>query len=416
MKNRVAVVGAGISGLAIANILTEKKYDVSVFEGSSKVGGLIKCDIIDGVLFHRVGGHVFNTKNEEVNNWFWSKFDASSEFLSAERNAKICVLNKTVGYPIENYLHQLPQEITKQVVSDFLAISKSEISKSEDFDSFLRTNFGETLYELYFRPYNDKIWNVPLDSIPLPWLDGKLPMPHILETLLSNIYRDAESKMVHSSFFYPKKGGSQFIADKLARGLKIHLSKPIKELMISNDGGIIIDNQRFDHLVYSGDVRMLPSMLKGVKFDTQLIDSIVKLRSNGTSNVLCEIDKTILSWQYIPEESIAAHRIIYTGNFSEFNNGDKKRLTCTIEFSGIHSEDFIMSHLKKIPGNPTPIAFNIEKKSYVIQDHSTRADIAKLKDVLNKYNISLLGRFAEWEYYNMDKAIEAAFLLSNEKF
>lgn len=416
MKNKVAVVGAGISGLSIANVLSEKKYDVTVFESSSKVGGLVKCDIVDGVLFHRVGGHVFNTKNKEVNDWFWNKFNRDSEFLSAERNAKIHILNKTVGYPIESYLHQLPQEVTTKIISDFLTIAKSDTLKSEDFDSFLRTNFGKTLYELYFRPYNAKIWNVPLDSIPLPWLDGKLPMPRLLETLLSNIYRNSENEMVHSTFFYPKTGGSQFIADKLARTLKIHLSSPIKELKIIKGSGILIEEQYFDHLIYSGDVRMLPSMLKGIQIDTQLIESITKLRSNGTSNVLCEIDKTTLSWQYLPEEDIAAHRIIYTGNFSGSNNGEKKRLTCTIEFSGIHSEEFIMNHLKKIPGNPTPIAFNVEKKSYVIQNHSTRADIAKFKDVLNKYNISLLGRFAEWEYYNMDKAIEAAFILSDEKF
>jgi UDP-galactopyranose mutase len=31
-----------------------------------------------------------------------------------------------------------------------------------------------------------------------------------------------------------------------------------------------------------------------------------------------------------------------------------------------------------------------------------------LKERLQQYNFHLLGRFAEWEYYNMDKAIEAA--------
>jgi UDP-galactopyranose mutase len=44
----------------------------------------------------------------------------------------------------------------------------------------------------------------------------------------------------------------------------------------------------------------------------------------------------------------------------------------------------------------------------VIQEKDTRRTINALKERLQKYNIYLLGRFAEWEYYNMDKAIEAA--------
>jgi UDP-galactopyranose mutase len=44
----------------------------------------------------------------------------------------------------------------------------------------------------------------------------------------------------------------------------------------------------------------------------------------------------------------------------------------------------------------------------VVQEKDTRRTINALKERLQKYNFYLLGRFAEWEYYNMDKAIEAA--------
>ena len=66
----VIVIGSGISGLSIANILVEN-CKVEVLEKSSKIGGLIKCDRIEGNLFHRVGGHVFNSRNKKVTDWFW---------------------------------------------------------------------------------------------------------------------------------------------------------------------------------------------------------------------------------------------------------------------------------------------------------------------------------------------------------
>ena len=58
----VAIIGAGVSGLTAARILKDR-YNVTVYERADKPGGLIRCERIDGSLFHTCGGHVFNTKN-----------------------------------------------------------------------------------------------------------------------------------------------------------------------------------------------------------------------------------------------------------------------------------------------------------------------------------------------------------------
>ena len=78
MKNKsikdktIAIIGGGISGLASGQIL-KKGAIVSIFE-KEKIGGLISCTLENGNLFHRVGGHVFNTKNPEISKWFWEFF------------------------------------------------------------------------------------------------------------------------------------------------------------------------------------------------------------------------------------------------------------------------------------------------------------------------------------------------------
>lgn len=68
MKNRIAVIGAGVSGLTIARLLKDSA-DVTVFESDDRPGGLIKCDRVDGSLFHTCGGHVFNIKRHDVLNF-----------------------------------------------------------------------------------------------------------------------------------------------------------------------------------------------------------------------------------------------------------------------------------------------------------------------------------------------------------
>ena len=146
------------------------------------------------------------------------------------------------------------------------------------------------------------------------------------------------------------------------------------------------------------------------------MEYIQGLRSNGTSNLFCETDSNDISWLYIPEIFTKAHRIIYTGNFSDSNNRGSSRKTCVVEFSGKVEYEVMVEEIKKLPGNLTALDYNYEPNSYVIQDHQTRNEINAARQALKANNIFLLGRFAEWEYYNMDKAMEAAFTLYENEF
>lgn len=408
---KIAIIGAGISGLSIARML-ESRCKVTVFEASSKAGGLVKCDRIQDNLFHRVGGHVFNSRNQQVLDWFWQYFDRDREFLKAKRNARILIGDKIIGYPIEDYLYEFDSAIVEKVIDELLQSSKNPLSGSyKNFEDFLRGNFGKTLYELYFGPYNRKIWNTDLSQVPLEWLEGKLPMPDLRQIILRNIIRQEESGMVHSTFYYAKENGSQFIIDRLSEGLNIKVNSPVSRLEQTNQEWTINGQSTFDHVIYCGDIRKLGGLIEGKTSSlAEALNEVSALKSNGTSNLFCECDQTDISWMYLPEAQFAAHRIIYTGSFSPDNNrgvSESGRMTCVVEFSGDHSFDEMCREATRLPGNLKPISFNQEKNSYVIQNQDTRSKINSLKTELEKINIHVLGRFAEWEYYNMDKAIEA---------
>jgi protoporphyrinogen oxidase len=412
----IGIIGSGISGLSLANMLKENN-DVIVFEKEKSVGGLIKCIRVSDCLFHKVGGHVFNSKNIDVLNWFWSYFDKEAEFVQAKRNAKVLFNSKIVGYPIENYIYSFDKAIIKQIVSELLELEKQEPIPPfdyENFEAFLKGNFGETLYQIYFKPYNEKIWRIDLKEVAMEWLEGKLPMPNISEIFLNNVLREEDGSMVHSSFYYPKEGGSQFIVDRLRLGIAFETGSFVSDVSIQ-DGKIHVEGKVFDRLVYCGDIRKLPLYIKSLLAQHNIdLNAIDALRSNGTSNLFCETDDNDISWLYIPENFTKAHRIIFTGNFSETNNRGSARKTCVVEFSGEVAYEVMVEEIKKLPGNLSPLAYNYEPNSYVVQQNGTKELINAVKEVLEKYNIYLLGRFAEWEYYNMDKAVEAAFKIRDK--
>lgn len=206
-------------------------------------------------------------------------------------------------------------------------------------------------------------------------------------------------------------GGSQFIADRLAEGLNIETNCPVEKISVSNEG-LIVNDRQCDKVVYTGDIRKLHAI---VDSDDEALNnslmSLCDLKSHGTTNILCECDPTDISWLYLPEVNTKAHRIIYTGNFAPSNNGKSTRSSCVVEFSGFLPLDVMVDELKNLPGNLRPIDHNYQEASYVIHDSLTHQKVNAAIKELNRVNIYPLGRFAEWQYYNMDAAIESAMKL-----
>lgn len=403
---RTAVIGAGISGLTSAALAKAEGDSVTVYEANARPGGLLKCEIVDGVLFHCVGGHVFNSKRQDVLDWFWKHFNRDADFHKAARHAVVALSDgSTIDYPIENHIYQMPGGMRRAVIGDLLDIQKTGYAESRNFDDFLRNRFGETLYKEYFAPYNGKIWGRSLKDVPLEWLEGKLPMPTVREIMEANIEREEETKMVHSSFWYPLSGGSQFIVDTLAKGLDIRCAAPVRSI-VYRGGKWLIGDDAYDRVVYTGNARCLPEIVKGEISLLQFADAVGQLECHGTTAVLCEIDPNPYSWVYMPGLAHESHRIICTGNFSP-NNGKRRRSTATVEFSREMDRTEIEGQLAHIPFNPTYIAHHWEPCTYPVQTGSTRGTISALKAALHPKSFFLVGRFAEWQYYNQDAAIGA---------
>lgn len=412
---KIIIIGAGISGLSIARMLNDR-YDITVFERESRPGGMVKCDMVRGNLFHKTGGHVFNTKRQDVLDWFWKQFNCEKEFIKALRNASVAMDNgKMIPYPIEDHVYLFDEQILKSFIDDLVGIARlSERNEPKNFEEFLRSRFGETLYKIYFQPYNFKVWRRDLTKVPLSWLAGKLPMPSIQEMIYNNINHVEEQNFVHSSFYYPQTGGSQFIANRMAEGLDIRYHSSIEQIK-NEKGKWIVNGEKADKVIFCGNIKQLPSLLSfsSINIDSY-IEFIDKLEFHGTTSVFCEVEKNPYSWIYMPSRNHDSHRIICTGNFAESNNAEGQ-MTATIEFTDSMSKEDILSNLSRIPYSPKYLTHHYEMYTYPIQSTTTREMIDDLKRRIEPKGLYLLGRFAEWEYYNMDVAMGAAIDL-NKRF
>lgn len=416
---KIAIIGAGISGMSAAHFLKEKN-DVTIFEKEQIPGGLIKCRRVKGSLFHTCGGHVFNSKRQDVLDWFWSKFRKEEEFTKTDRNS--CVFmdkndssleHDTIPYPIENHMYLFDEATQNSFYEDLEEIDRvkglnAKFTDYESFGDFLRWRFGKTLYNLYFQPYNEKVWRRDLTTVPMSWMEGKLPMPTTQEMRDNNANKVEEKTFVHSTFWYEKKEGSQYIANKLAEGLNIKYNADIDRIQY-DDGKWVVRGEEFDKVVFCGNIKDMVKIIKGLNVEA-FMAPIEALQYHGTTVVFCEIDKNPYSWIYQPSRKHESHRIICTGNFSQSNNDvsvPEGRITATIEFTDKIIKEEILDNLKRIPLNPRYIDHVYNKYTYPIQDANTRGMIKDLKAILAPSGFYFTGRFADWEYYNMDVAIGA---------
>lgn len=79
-----------------------------------------------------------------------------------------------------------------------------------------------------------------------------------------------------------------------------------------------------------------------------------------------------------------------------------------MEFTDAISEADIRKNLAVMPLHPKYITHKYNQYTYPIQDKYTRSMIQSLKDELSAKGFYMTGRFADWEYYNMDVAMDAA--------
>ena len=89
---------------------------------------------------------MFNSKREDVLDWFWSKFERSEEFTRADRNSVVFMENgKKIPYPIENHMYLFDSDIQKAFIDNLIYMAENKGYEAQNFEEFLRGQFGETL-------------------------------------------------------------------------------------------------------------------------------------------------------------------------------------------------------------------------------------------------------------------------------
>ncbi len=175
----IAILGGGLSGLALARLLHEQGNEVVVLEAESRCGGLCRSKEDQGFTFDTGGSHIIFSRDEEVLGFMRRMIEGNEQ--RNIRNTKIFYKGRYVKYPFENGLSDLSIEDRFFCINEFVrthvAVEKGELAPPENFREWIYYTFGKGIAECYMVPYNEKIWKFPTNRMSLHWVDGRIPRP-----------------------------------------------------------------------------------------------------------------------------------------------------------------------------------------------------------------------------------------------
>ena len=399
---KICIIGAGITGLTAGKLLS-KNHEVTIYEKESNIGGIARTKSVNGITYHTVGGHCLNSKNKAVMDFIFDDILTKENWHHVKRDAKINFHNQFVSYPIEFSIKEIAkfdEDLAFNITKDFMS---SEDTETDNLADWFKEKFGETLAKEYFIPYNRKIWQMEPSKMSHSWIDGKLPLPNKKE-FFKALIEDNEDTMPHSTFFYPNSNNQNTFIEALGGGLNIVTNFEVTSIEKVESKWIINDKYEYDLVINTMPLNILPFVVKGTS--DEIINEAKKLKYNKVTNILWKTKSIKYTWSYYPSENTIFHRHIHIGNFFD----PKVNYTIT-EAMGEHSYDEMVEYGKKFDYLIEPLDYNLSNYAYVVYDQNYSEATNKIKDYLDEIGINTIGRFGEWEYYNMDICMESAFKL-----
>ncbi len=85
--------------------------------------------------------------------------------------------NSLVPYPFQLFFHPLSQRAKMELLRDYINAYHLENSGPRNLREWFLQRFGKSMAELFFIPYNEKLWNYPLEKLSHAWAEDLNPRP-----------------------------------------------------------------------------------------------------------------------------------------------------------------------------------------------------------------------------------------------
>lgn len=252
----VLIVGSGLFGSTLANLLSPKKK-VLVVERNSELGGVVHSDNVEGIEVHSYGAHIFRTNDDAI----WNYVNSIVEFIPFI-NSPITISNGEVfNLPFNmNTFSKLwgikfPDEAKKIIAKQIEQVNlPNEIDNLEDFAI---SQVGIDIYSRFIKGYTEKQWGKKCSELPKSIIK-RVPLRFTYDNNYSNTkyqgipkngYTDLINKLLCNIDYHVNTDGKRFIKDNHNIAKTIVYTGMIDEYYDYQFGKLEYRSLRFEHTI-----------------------------------------------------------------------------------------------------------------------------------------------------------------------
>lgn len=375
------IVGAGFAGAVTARCLAEAGRHVLILEKHNHIGGNA-YDRLDeaGILIHQYGPHIFHTNDKAVydflsrfTQWRTYQHEVVANIPAEEGRAEMPVPFNLLSLR-QAYAPEKAARLEKKLMETYGPEQKVTILQLRENTDPELSELAQYVYDHVFVRYTMKQWGQKPEEID-PAVTARVPV-FISEDC--RYFQDVYQGM-------PLHGYTPLFEAMLAHdGIEVRTETDARDMLTLKDGKIFFDGAEFSgDVIYSGPVDELFSCCFGrlpyrtldFRFETHAQDTY---QSHGTVNYTMDEDYTrITEFKYL--------------------TGQEKSGVTTI----------VKEYSRAYTGAADEIPY------YAIANEATAALYAQYAAKAAAFpRLHLLGRLAEYRYYNMDAIVAGALKLS----
>lgn len=372
------IVGAGLSGLVMAERLVASGKRVVIVEKRSHIGG--NCHDqpdINGVLYHTYGPHYFRTNREHVRNYL-SRF---TDWLPAKYHIKVYARGQLWSFPVnlETFEQWLGRSSTSEEFAAWLDEQRVPVITPENSEQVVLSQVGREFYELFFEGYTLKQWKLHPRDLAAS-VCGRIPM---------RLTRD--SRYFSESFQAMPKDGYSAMFNRI-----LEICGTGVTLLCDTDFQRIDKKLHYDRLIYTGPVDVYFDFRFGALPWRSLHFELLSLRSSELAKETNH-NKKHGFWQ-------SAVQI----NHPESQNA----YTRTVEVKHVTGQ--CTPHTNVVFEYPKDFSQNSEPY-YPIPNDQSKSLYENYKNLAkNERDVLFLGRLATYRYLNMDQVVDEALAAARE--
>ena len=428
VRSEVIIIGAGLAGMSAALTLGPKAI---VLEASNSPGGLVKSLCFDGYWFDHVI-HLLYLPDSKTKSRIRELLGEA--LVPCPPVAWVESLAGRVRYPFQKNFGSLPDKsVVVSCIKGFADATYEHGSTTPaHYEEMLRKTFGIPMCNLFFFPYNRKMWRRELDKLAPNGFQWNIDRPDFEHFLMSVIDPECCKQSYNSDGWYPRPSpqspirGMGYLSNKLAEHVQnlrvqhkvtyVDLDK--REMIVSTPQG----NQLFSYQDACISTMPLPFMVKLCKqAPPDLLSGLDALLWNRVISIGLSIQgprPDLGHWCYYADETIVFTRLVF---LHEFDPGMAPsdgwpllvEITEPAEAKPDPEADLITRVLQDLnrigilpPGSDVVAAHSwVSDPAYVVFTPNNQEIIQKARDFLKAYGVTPLGRYGHWEYSSMGQVM-----------